>query len=191
MYNEKDLIKGLVQRDTAVLRYTYNEYFPMIQDLVIKNGGSSADAADIFQEGMIVLYEKVQEQSTQWTSSLKTYLYAVCRNKWLMELRRKKNKGTINLEDQSTLKEESSIQNDIVSTERNELMRKHFKSLGEDCQKVLKLFFEATSLREIGEIMGFSEAYAKKKKFTCQQKLIEAVSADPIFKELRNYDKRN
>ncbi|MCB1148348.1 MAG: sigma-70 family RNA polymerase sigma factor, partial [Leptospiraceae bacterium] len=164
--------------------------YPMILDLIQKNGGTAEDAADIFQEGMVVLYEKVNQGAVEWQSTLKTFLYAVCRNKWLMELRKKKNRKTNILEDNVHLADDTSIQKDIISQEKNELMRKHFKKLGDDCQKILKLFFEATSMKDIGNIMGFSEGYAKKKKFNCQQKLISAVTNDPIFKELNNYDKR-
>lgn len=190
MYNEKDLIKGIRQRDGRIMRFTYSEYYPMVLDYVQKNGGTHDDAADIFQEGMVVLYQKVQDTTLEWRSSLKTYLFAVCRNKWLMVLRKKRVRKTTRLDERDPIADDFSIQKDIVVSERNELMRKHFKTLGEDCQKILTLFFESTSLREIAEIMGFSEAYSKKKKFTCQKKLIEAVTADPIFNELKSYDKR-
>lgn len=190
MYNESDLIHGIRNQEAEALRYAYREYFPMILDLITKNGGSDEDGADIFQEGMVVLYQKVQDINFEWRSTLKTYLFAVCRNKWLMELRRRKTKNTSSMEDNFSLADEHSIQKDIISNERNELMRRHFQNLGDDCQQVLKLFFASTSLRDIGKIMGFSEAYAKKKKFTCQQKLIETVMADPIYKELTIYDKR-
>ena len=68
--------------------------------------------------------------------------------------------------------------------EKKELMRLHFGQLGADCQEVLRRFFDGDSLRQIAEVMNFTEAYAKKRKFICQQKLIAAISADPIYNEL-------
>ncbi len=79
---------------------------------------------------------------------------------------------------------DESVQSDIEQQERNELMRKHFVNLGADCQKVLNMFFTGESLRSIGEKMGFTEGYAKKKKFTCQKQLIEMVTADIRYQEL-------
>ncbi len=63
-------------------------------------------------------------------------------------------------------------------------MRKHFLRLGSKCQTVLQMFFEGESLRKIAEAMNFTESYAKKRKFVCQQRLIQAISEDPLFKEL-------
>lgn len=155
----------------------------MILDLIQKNGGTSEDASDIFQEGMIVVYEKIFDSAFEWRSTIKTYLYAVCRNKWLMELRNKRNRSTTTIDDKPDVAEDASIQRDIIASEKNELMRKHFKNLGKDCRQVLELFFQSKSLREISQIMNYTEAYAKKKKFSCQQKLIETISLDPVFKE--------
>jgi RNA polymerase sigma factor (sigma-70 family) len=186
MYNEQEIIIGLRGRNLGIMEYLYQQYYPMILDLIQKNGGTDEDASDIFQEGMIVVYEKVQDSTFEWRSTVKTYLYAVCRNKWLMELRSKRNKATTTLDDNRDISEDTSIQRDIIASERNELMRKHFKNLGKDCRQVLELFFQSKSLREIGQIMKYSEAYAKKKKFYCQQKLIQTISLDPVFKELSN-----
>jgi RNA polymerase sigma factor (sigma-70 family) len=184
MYNEQEIIIGLRGRDRGVMKYLYHQYYPMILDLIQKNGGTSEDASDIFQEGIIVIYEKIFDNDFEWRSSIKTYLYAVCRNKWLMQLRSKRKKGTTTLQDKPDVADETSIQRDIIASERNELMREHFKNLGKDCRQVLELFFQSKSLREIGQIMNYSEAYAKKKKFSCQQKLIKTISLDPKFKEL-------
>lgn len=186
MYKEQDLIEGIKQRDGQIMHFVYVEYFPMIQDLVQKNGGTREDASDVFQEGMVVLYEKVQDRSMEWSSTIKTYLFAVCRNKWLMELRKKRIRNTASVLKETTgTLDETYIHKDIITSERNELMRKHFKQLGDDCRRILTLFFESTSMRDIGKKMGFSEAYAKKKKFTCQKQLIEAVMSDPVFNELK------
>lgn len=184
MYEESELIDGLRKRDHNVMRTMYEYYFPMIEDLVCRNGGNREDAADVFQEGMVVTYEKVCSAKFVWSSTLKTYLFAVCRNKWLMELRRRRSKGTDVLSD-VTIADEGSIEKDVLRSERNALMRKHFANLGENCQKVMTLFFKKFSLREIALKMGFSEAYAKKRKFVCQQKLIALIADDPIYKELK------
>jgi len=183
MYKESELIHGLRKRDRTVMQYVYEQYYPMILDLVCKNGGTSADAADVFQEGMIVTFEKTTRVDFKWTSTIKTYLFAVCRNKWLMELRRKKSKGTDTLLE-VVVADEVSIHQDIIRSERHNLMRNQFSKLGEDCQKVMTMFFEKLSIREISIKMGYSEAYSKKKKFTCQKQLINLISNDPRFKEL-------
>ena len=158
----------------------------MTAEFVKKNSGSENDAQDLFQEAMVVLFEKTQSTDFQLTSSLKTYLYAICRNKWLMVLRSRKNRSTTLIDtEQMNIPSDESIQRDIDYQERNELMRLYFKKIGADCQQVLSLFMAGTSLREIANKMGFTEGYAKKRKFTCQKKLIELIISDPRYQELR------
>jgi RNA polymerase sigma factor (sigma-70 family) len=184
MYTELELIAGLKERDLNVMKHLYANYYPMIRDLIQKNGGSEDDAADIFQEGMVVLYQKSQDHDFTWSSTLKTFLYAVCKNKWLMQLRKKRKSDTVTLEDSLEISSSVNVQNDLIMYEKKELMRTHFSQLGADCQEVLRRFFDGDSLRQIAEVMNFTEAYAKKRKFICQQRLIQAISADPIYNEL-------
>ena len=49
----------------------------MVQSLIINNNGSSDDARDIFQEAVIVLYEKARTGTFELNCQLKTYLYSV------------------------------------------------------------------------------------------------------------------
>ena len=157
----------------------------MTADLITKNSGTKDEAQDIFQDALVVLFEKAQDPSFQLSSTVKTYIYAVCRNKWLMTLRSRKSRKT-HLSDTEALDfvAEESVQADIEQQERNDLMRKYFEKLGTDCQKVLNMFFKGTSMRNIAEAMGFTEGYAKKRKFTCQKQLITMVTADNRYQEL-------
>src|SRR3712207_5836847 len=54
------LLHGLAKQDRKAVETIYKENFSLIQNLVINNHGSAEDAKDIFQEAMIVLYQKVQ-----------------------------------------------------------------------------------------------------------------------------------
>lgn len=185
MYTELELVAGLKERDLRVMKHLYANYFLMIRDLIQKNGGSEDDASDIFQEGMVVLYQKSQDLDFNWTSSLRTFLYAVCKNKWLMQLRKKRNSATVDLDDSVEISSTINIHHELIMHEKKELMRTHFGQLGADCQEVLRRFFAGDSLSQIAAVMNFTEAYAKKRKFICQQKLIQAISTDPIYNELK------
>src|SRR5438105_1297170 len=58
----------------------------MVQSLVINNNGTTDDAKDIFQEAMIVLYEKARSGTFELNCQIKTYVYSVCRRLWLKKL---------------------------------------------------------------------------------------------------------
>ena len=55
---EQELIKGLALDDKTAIEAIYKDNYGLIQNLVINNSGTEDDAKDIFQEALIVLYEK-------------------------------------------------------------------------------------------------------------------------------------
>ena len=73
----------------------YGEISAPIKAFVLKNSGNEADAADIIQEGLQQLILNIRLQQFQGKSSLKTYLYRICRNLWISRLRKLNKKDTI------------------------------------------------------------------------------------------------
>src|SRR5690242_13611215 len=84
--NENALLQGLARNDRKAVETIYRENYNMVQSLVINNNGSADEAKDIFQEAMIVLYEKVRSGGFELNCQIKTYVYSVCRRLWLKRL---------------------------------------------------------------------------------------------------------
>ena len=84
--NEKTLLLGLAASDRKAVETIYRENYNMIQALIINNNGSSDDAKDIFQEAMIVLFEKVRSGGFELNCQIKTFVYSVSRRLWLKRL---------------------------------------------------------------------------------------------------------
>jgi RNA polymerase sigma factor (sigma-70 family) len=59
----------------------------MILQLVVNNNGDEDEAKDIYQEAIIVLYNKVKRGDFELSSKLKTYIYSICRRLWLKRLK--------------------------------------------------------------------------------------------------------
>ena len=183
-YNDSEIINGIKKRDGEVLRFLYQNYLPIIQNFIRKNSGSDEDARDIFQEALVVMYEKVTLGQLTLTSQFQTYFYAICRNKWLMVLR-KKRKGPLQVNDSESIMEQlPETESDWRKHEQFNLYRKHFDQLSDDCRKVMEMFFKGHLLKDIAIAMGFTEKYAKKRKFLCQKKLISAIENDRDYQEL-------
>ncbi len=83
---EKALLEGLAKEDKDSIERIYRDNYTMIQSLILNNNGSTDDAADIFQEAMIVLFEKSRNVDFELNCLLKTYIYSVCRRLWLKKL---------------------------------------------------------------------------------------------------------
>lgn len=182
-----ELLNGIRRNDKKILEGIYSECFPAIRYLVIVNSGNEHDAKDIYQEGILIIYEKLKNDDFKITCTFKTYLYSVCRLLWLKHLDEiKKNKLKL-IEDEPFKDYYENIQLDYEKNERYQLYRKCFLTLSKDCQRVLELYFGNVSLKTISKIMGYkSEKYAKKRKYQCKLSLTKKIKRDSKFKELNN-----
>jgi RNA polymerase sigma factor (sigma-70 family) len=191
-YSDEQILKGILRHDNLILQYIYKQYYYNINYFIRKNQGSEDDASDIFQEAIIIIYRKIKENDLIFEkSSFKGYLFSVCRFLWLKQLEKRrieKEKLNDSLPYQEDLYDDNL--NELVEkNERYGLYQKHFASLSTDCQKLLQLFFEKVSLKEIAMVMGYkSEKYAKKRKFKCKELLISRIKQDAEFKKILEDD---
>ena len=72
--NEKAQLEGLARNDQEIVESLYAAHYNMVQSLIVNNNGSYDDARDIFQETMIVLYEKSKSGNFELNCQLKTYI---------------------------------------------------------------------------------------------------------------------
>ena len=193
-YSDEAILEGLRLRSDYIINFTYKEFYPLIKFLVTDNGGAEEDAEDIFQDGIVTLYNKIILNQLVLTSSFKTYMYSLCRNLWLQKLNKRKAifDKLNDVEEYIDIPKGMLQEATIEETEMQRIIQMHFLSLPDDCQRVLKLFIKKTPLPEIAGIMGFKTTnYAKTRKFLCKQDLKKRVSDDPRIYKFLKYDKTN
>jgi RNA polymerase sigma factor (sigma-70 family) len=180
-----DYLSGILKGDPVVLRHMYRSLFPLIGKMVREQGGSEDDARDVFQEATVVIYSQAQSPDFSIRFQFNTYFTAVCRNLWLNR-RTKKSASDVTIgEDVKLLADAPDPELDHLAVERRRLFDTAFLQLGEDCQRLLRLFFEKIPMNEIAERMGFaSEGYARRRKFQCKDRLVELVKKQPQYLEL-------
>jgi len=182
-----ELLNGIRRNDKKTLESIYRECFPGIRYLVIVNSGNEHDAKDIYQEGILIIYQKSKNNDFKITCSFKTYLYSVCRLLWLKHLDRSKQEKLILIEDEPFKGYIGNIQIEYEKNERFQLYRQYFLTLSKDCQRVLELYFSNVTLMAITKIMGYkNEKYTKKRKYQYKMSLIKKIKKDSKFKELNN-----
>ena len=191
-YSDEQILKGILRHNNLILQYIYKQYYYNINYFIRKNQGSEDDASDIFQEAIIIIYRKIKENDLVFEkSSFKGYLFSVCRLLWLKQLEKRrveKEKLNDSLPYQEDLYDDN-LNEIVIKNERYGLYQKHFGALSTDCQKLLQLFFEKVSLKEIAMMMGYkSEKYAKKRKFKCKELLISRIKQDAEFKKILEDD---
>lgn len=170
---EKQLLVGLANKDNQIIELIYKENFSMIANLVINNNGSSDDAADIFQEGMIVLFEKSKQPGFELHCQLKTYLYSVCRRLWLKKLQQQK-RGGVQIED---IEQVISVEEDLEFHERNQInftiMENAMNKIGEPCKSLLESYYiHKKPMLQIADEFSYTNAdNAKTQKYKCLVRL--------------------
>lgn len=171
--NEQKLLEGLAQNDRKAIETIYKQHFNMVQSLILSNNGYPDDARDIFQEAMIVLYEKARSGSFELNSQLKTYLYSVCRRLWLKRLSQQQRFSP----EVENLEETIPVEEDLERHEqRNKdflVMEQSLKHLGEPCKSLLEAYYlEKKNMVEIAADFGYTNAdNAKNQKYKCLMRL--------------------
>lgn len=170
---DQELLQGLANSDDKSLEIIYSENFPMIYRMVLQNNGSEDDAKDLFQESIIILYEKVQEGGFVLTSKLKTFIYAVCRRLWLKKLQGQAWQGSISEELEAVTPVEDTIEEHEKRDEQFAIMEKAMSHMGEPCKTILEDYYlHKRTMQEISEKFGYTNAEnAKNQKYKCLMRL--------------------
>jgi len=170
---DNEAILGILNNSESMLKRIYIAYFPMVLQLVISNNGSDDDAKDVYQEAIIVLYNKVKAGDFELSSKLKTYIYSVCRRLWLKRLSQLSRYGG----DIRDIQEYLPVDEDLVSHEEKDIqfskMEGALSILGEPCKTIIEDFYiHNRSMQEICEKFGYTNAdNAKTQKYKCLQRL--------------------
>ena len=169
--NEKEIFERICKGDEKALELLYQKYYRMMIKLVITNSGTEEEARDVYQDALIVFWQKATAGNLILTSKMSTYIYSICQNLWRKELDRKKRL--------SNEEKDTAVVLDTESNEREKILAKCIDQLGETCKKVLMLYyFEEMSMQDIADKLGFANTdTAKTKKYKCKKKLDELVKA--------------
>ncbi len=170
---EKLLLQGLAENDKQAIETIYRENYAMIQSFILNNSGSADDARDIFQEAMIVLFEKARSDSFELSSQLKTYIYSVCRRLWLKKLNQNQRySGQI-----EHIEDTIPVEEDLESHEKRNtdftLMENAMSKIGEPCKSLLDAYYiQKKHMQEIAADFGYTNAdNAKTQKYKCLMRL--------------------
>lgn len=176
--DKKDYINGLLKHDREVIAAIYKNYAPSIQQLVVKKGGTVADARDVFQDALMIIYHKASGTNFELTSQFHTFLYSISRFVWDRK-RKKMGNNTVTIPEDDRYISEEDIEQDLINRERNKLFQDCFAQLGVFCQQILQLFYNQKSMAEIAEQMNLkNEHTTRNRKYRCQKNLEMAIKKD-------------
>jgi RNA polymerase sigma factor (sigma-70 family) len=167
------IIDELKKGNTKVFSLIYNSY-PLIENYILNNSGSKDDAKDIFQNTLLIFYQKVKEPDFELTSKLSTYLFAICKNAWLKTLRSRKTKEPLQDHIQLTNDEETHQTNEDSIVE---FIQEKLTAMGDPCQSLI-IFHEFHKMKweEIAKKMNYASAHAaRNQKYKCLVRLKKMI----------------
>ncbi len=165
---------GQIKRNSdQALKELYTDVFPNVRKYVEQNSGQLAQAEDIFQDAVVVLWQKIQydEIVDQGDEKLKSLLYLICQRRWLDYLRssvRKQNMASA----QSPLEEAyESTESDQLDSHQIRLRWQIFEKLDPRCQEILKDFYlHGLEMKRIAEKWKLGYDTMKTTKYRCLEK---------------------
>ncbi len=200
-YSDKAILNGIKNRKDSILEYLYREYYPQVLRIVVKHGGQEQDARDLFQEALIIIFNRLRKGDLEIKHSFHNYFIVLCRFIWFRQNNIKSAYDPDLLADESTVTvrpdpdveqegPEDKVCEEYIENQSEKIFQRHYRKLAGDCKRVLKMFFRKKSFREISDKMKYTgEDYARRKKYLCMQQLMKMINEDPEYKELKNIKK--
>jgi len=184
-----DEISGANQINEAV-RQIYIGYYEILENYVLQNNGSEADAADTIQETILVFLNLIESGKYREEASIKSVLYGINRNLWLTTLRkRKSSENRHGIYEKEQVQVDYDVSKSLAEIEGYQLIMALFEKLGEKCKRILTLFYyENFSMKEIAEAEEFSsEQVVRNKKFKCMKQLTDQLDGNRnLYEMVRN-----
>jgi RNA polymerase sigma factor (sigma-70 family) len=179
-FSDEDIIAQIQAGNDRSLNALYSKCKSKAIRFLTINGADYETAQDIFQDGVIVFFEKVREGNFEKKSSIQTYLNSVCRFKLLNTIRDKREfispsdfsfDETIK-DDFETFAVEKEERISLIETQLTKL-----KAKGGKCYDILfAYFYEGKNMENIAQQFEYTNAEnAKNQKAKCQKQLKEMV----------------
>ena len=168
---DSEVLAKISKGDESALDFLYKKYYRMMTKLVMTNSGTEDEARDIYQDALIVFWEKATKGNLVLTSKISTFIYSICLNLWRKELERKSRHSSEEKDDVEFI--------EVEKEERIRIIRNCINELGETCKRILMYYyFDGLSMSEIANKLGYANTdTAKTKKYKCKKRLDELVKS--------------
>ncbi len=180
-YTTQEILKGILENNSIIIRFIYDRYLHGIRKFIEKFGGSKDDALDVFQEGILVIYEQTKRGDVKQIKNFRGYFFSICKYKWFNMIRDNKSGEFTSIEMEEILpalefKQISEGWSDLLEKERRvKIYFKSFMELSGTCQMMVRYVAYGWVIEDIAAEMNFSVPYTYRKRQVCLNKLMELV----------------
>lgn len=150
----------------------YGKYYRKIYLFLLKLSGNASLAEELTQETLYKAFLHIDQYEGR--SSIYTWLCEIAKNNWLAD--RKKRRFTIELEDTWEQDSGVNLEEDVLSRQMLEIMRREIRHLPEPYVSVCMLrIYAELPYAEIAAEFGKSESWAKVTYFRGKTMLTERM----------------
>lgn len=162
-------------RENQIIKW-YEEVFPVACAYIQKRGGSLEEAKELFQQTLLLYYEKLTNENFQPNVGDRAYIMGIFKNLWLKYKEGNRESDSIEGVDIQEEKEAGFLTQKLMT---------FLKSSGEKCMDLLQTFYyEKLNMKEVAERFGFrSERSATVQKYKCLEKLRNEVKEKSLSYE--------
>jgi RNA polymerase sigma factor (sigma-70 family) len=177
--SDKEMIAAL-RNDIGALGLIYQRHRSYSLRFMQKMLDDFDVVLDVYQDAIILFYEKVQIPDFELTCSIQTYLNSICRNQ-ILKRYKEKSRSLVNseeiIEGITDWFEEDDHSDSAQLDAMNEALAQ-LKESGGQCYEILKrYYYYKQSMQVIAEALGYSNGdNVKNQKSRCQKKLKALVT---------------
>jgi len=170
----KLVIERIKSGDDRELAQIYTDYRSEFISWITKNYHCNVEEAkDVYQFSIMTFYENIiNNKLVDLKSSVKTYLFAIGKNKILEKRKHDSRFDSIHLEG-STVDEISASEEAMEKESSLQMVEQCLEQLGDPCKSLLELYYyNKMSMEEITETLNYKNAAtAKNLKYKCLNRL--------------------
>ncbi|MDO5521711.1 MAG: sigma-70 family RNA polymerase sigma factor [bacterium] len=135
-------------------------------------------AEDVAQDAFVDVY--LYKERYDFSSSFKTYLFTIARNKAVDYVRRNaKHMNQMVLEDMEVSDDEKTLEEKVITDEMQKMLHENIRKLKPEIQVLINLtYFEQMSGKEVAKILGMTEGQVKVKLHRARKQLAEILGKD-------------
>lgn len=154
----------------------YKSAFPAAARYVSKMGGTFDEAKDIFQDALVIYYEKAAAGTITLNGSEQAYLLGISKNLWLKKFKENNRLASLHGVEAAEAEEQQASESKLMN---------FLETTGKKCMELLRSFYyDQLPLSEAAKLFGFSGTRsATVQKYKCLEKVRETVKEKSLTYE--------
>jgi DNA-directed RNA polymerase specialized sigma24 family protein len=157
----------------------YQQAFPLVAKFVRERGGSFEEAKDVFQDALVIYYEKLATSNIVLQYSEASYIFGITKHLW--GKKHKQHLQQLALDDSLA----AIIADEEAATIAPNKLLDLLHSSGRKCMELLRAFYyDKLPMNKLAGLFGFSsERSATVQKYKCLEKVRDLVKEKSLTYE--------